>query len=157
MADFTLIALRDEIEADPLALGYKNSPASGDWKGDSEIADLINNTNGTTPRTVNRVKVDTGDIRSDLAFEAYDGLTAAENAWLDWLTANGTIKVNAHMLEKLGGIGGTSIWAVADRPTAEAAMLALMQYQGGRAEELWGEGTKVSASQVGQAFNLIGQ
>ena len=38
MADFTLQALHDEIEADPAALGYKE--AGGEWKGDGVIADL---------------------------------------------------------------------------------------------------------------------
>ena len=47
MADFTLVALKDEIVNDTQALGYKNT--NDTWtggpnppKGDQEIADLIN-------------------------------------------------------------------------------------------------------------------
>jgi len=157
MAEFTLEALKNEIEEDSVSLGYKNSPTSGDWKGDQVIADLINNAGGTTPRTVTRDHVDTGDIRSSLEFDAFDGLVTAEQAWFEWLTANGSIAINDHMLQQLAGIptADDSIWALQERAVANAAMAALMQFQGGRAEELWGVGTNISASQVGAAFNLI--
>ena len=42
MADFNLVALKDEIVGDPQTLGYKNSATPTDWKGDGAIADLIN-------------------------------------------------------------------------------------------------------------------
>jgi len=158
MADFSFVALKDEIENDPLTLGYKNSGTSGDWKGDQVIADLINNASGANPRTVNFEHVDTGDIRSDVEFDWFDGLVTAEQAWFEWLTQNGVVKVNAHMLQQLAGIpttGSNSIWAAADRTAANAAMAALMQFQGSRAQELWGEGRTVSAGDVGRAFNEI--
>lgn len=157
MADFSYVALKDEIENDPLGIGYKNSPSSGDWKGDQVIADLINNADGANPRTVNYEHVDTGDIRSDVTFEGFDGLVAAEQAWLEWLTVNGVLKVNDHMLQKLAGIpiDNQSIWAAADRTPMNAAMTALMQFTGSRAEELWGEGRTISAGDVGRAFNEI--
>ena len=51
MADFTLVALKDEIVNDPNAIGYKNSAVPTDWKGDQAIADLINDpVNGATIR-----------------------------------------------------------------------------------------------------------
>jgi len=155
MADFSFVALKDEIENDPLALGYKNSPASGDWKGDQVIADIINNADGTNPRTVNFENVDTGDIRSDVQFDWFDGLVVAEQSWFEWLTANGTIKVNDHMLQQLAGIptANGSIWAAADRTPANAAMAALMQFQGSRAQELWDR--TVTPGDVGRAFNEI--
>ncbi len=157
MAEFSFAALKTEIDTDPLGLGYKNSPTPGDWKGDQVIADLINNANGTTPRTVNHANVDTGDIRSDVEFAWFDGLVIAEQSWLEWLTANGSIKVNAHMLQQLAGIptATDSIWAAADRDAANAAMTSLMQFTGSRAQELWGEGRTVSAGDVGRAANEV--
>jgi len=147
MADFTLQALHDEIEADTQALGYKTGAT---WKGDQVIADLIN----AVGFTVNHRQVDTGAIRGVTTYDAYDGLTASEEAWFSWLTQNGVIPVNDDTLVNLAGIGGTSKWAVGDRPTMEPRMTALMQFQGSRAEVLWGEGRRVTASDVGQAANL---
>ena len=40
MAEFTLQELHDEIENDPETLEYKE--VGGEWKGDTEIANLIN-------------------------------------------------------------------------------------------------------------------
>ncbi len=155
MAEFSFIALKDEIVADSLALEYKNSATPNDWKGDQVIADIINNADGTNPRTLNQERVDTGDIRSDTTFEGFEGLVTVEQAWFEWLTANGSIKVNAEMLQKLAGspIASDSIWAVSDRAEMNAAMLALMQFIGSRALELWNK--SVSPGDVGRAFNTL--
>lgn len=147
MAVFSIAALAAEITNDPLAIGYKTGSV---WNGDQEIADLLNAKN----YTVNHKKVDTGDIRGVTTFDAFDGLTAAEEAWFSWLTQNGEIPVNTDTLKNLAGIGGTSKWGVADRATMEPRMQALMQFTGSRAEVLWGEGATISASQVGQAANV---
>jgi len=145
---FSLEALKSEIENDPLGLGYA---PGGNWLDDQEIADLIN----AVAYTVNHKTVDTGDIRGNTTFDAFDGLVAAEQAWFEWLTVNGVIPVNTETLQQLAGIptANGSIWAVAERTEMNAAMTALMQFQGSRAEVLWGEGTRISASDVGGAAN----
>ena len=153
MAEFSFVALKDEIENDPETLAYKNSAASGDWKDDQVIADIIN----TQDRSVNNQDVDTGDIRGSVTFDAFDGLSPAEQAWFQWLTQNGVIPVNDETLQQLAGIPTAtgSIWQAADRTAANAAMTAIMQFTGSRAEELWGKGRTVSAGDVGRAFNEI--
>ena len=151
MADFSLQALNDEIENDPDAIGYKVASV---WKGDQEIADLINNEAGANPYTVNFNRVDTGLMRAATSFDAYDGLTASETDWYSWLTAGGEIIVEDHLLADLAGIGGTSRWAVGERTEMEPAMAALLQFTGSRAEDLWSEGQNISAGQVGRAANL---
>ena len=148
MAELTPAALKAEIENDPLAIGYKNG---ADWKADQEIADLLN----AVGYTVNHATVETGDIRASVTFEGFDGLVTAEQAWFEWLTQNGVIPVNEEILQQLAGIptANSSIWASAERTEMNAAMTALMQFQGSRAEVLWGEGTNITASQVGAAAN----
>lgn len=129
-----LQALKDEITINPASMPY---PAFTP-ENDVAIANIGNNADGTNPRTVNNDSVDTGDIRGNTSFSAFDGLVAAEQAWFEWLTANGLIPVNSETLQQLAGIPTAtgSIWAVADRDAMNAAMTALMQRVGSRAEEL---------------------
>ena len=86
-------------------------------------------------------------------FDALQSGQNPEREWLQWLTSSLTVPVNAGTLSALAGIGGTSLWAQNDRTTMEAAMTALMQFQGSRAQELWGENKTVTASDVGRAAN----
>ena len=147
MADYTTQALAAEINNDPLAIGYKTN---GVWKGDQEIADLLNLKN----RTLNRAYIKSADVRSNTPYAAYDGLTATEESWMNWITQGEEIAVTSDSLINLAGIGGTSKWASADRTTMNARMAALMQYTGSRAEQLWGQGFAVGAGMVGQAANV---
>lgn len=149
MADFTTEALAAEINNDPLAIGYK---VGGVWKSDQEIADLLNSR--TPGYTVNRVTVKSSDIRSLTTFEAFDGLTVAEEAWFRWLTSGEEVAVTTDTLLNLAGIGGDSKWATADEATMEPRMQGLMQFTGSRSESLWGEGFFISPGQIGQAANV---
>lgn len=152
MAD--LQAIKTEFTTNPASMPYlafteANAVAN---------ADIINNTDGANPRTVNNEKVDTGDIRGNTTFAGFDGLVVAEQAWFEWLTANGEIPVNAETLQQLAGVptANGSIWAAADRNAMNAAMQALMQFQGSRAQEIKDTlGTSyVSPTQVRDAVNL---
>ena len=127
-----LQALKDEITINPVSMAY---PAFVDGN-DSAIADVIRNSDGTNPRTINHKNVDTAEIRGVTTFDAFDGLTASEESWFSWLTQNGEIPVNDDTLENLAGVGGNSRWSVSDRPTMEPRMLSLMQFQGSRGEEI---------------------
>ena len=147
-----LQALKDEFTNNPAALPY---PAFTD-QNDQANADVINNINGVAPRTVNNDTVETGDIRGQTTFDAFDGLVTAEQAWFEWLTQNGVIPVTADTLVQLAGIGGNSFWATADRPTMEPRMTALMQRIDSRAQELrdsLGVGF-ITPSDVANARNL---
>jgi len=85
--EFSLELLKDEIVVDSLGLGYKNSATPNDWKEDSVIVNIINNADGANPRTVTRDRISSGDIRSDILFEAFQGLATAQESWLVWLTS----------------------------------------------------------------------
>jgi hypothetical protein len=147
-----LQALKDEITLNPVAMPYPSFTP----ENDAAIADVLNNADGSNPRTVNNSSVDTGDIRGATTYDAFDGLTTAEKDWFTWLTQNGEIPVNDDTLVNLAGIGGTSKWAVADRPVMEPRMTALMQRIGSRAEEisdLLGK-SFITPSDVANARNL---
>lgn len=147
-----LQALKDEFVNNPASMPYLALTAENDVAN----ADVINNHDGNNPRTVNNDSVDTGDVRGVTTYEAFDGLTASEEAWYSWLSQNGRIPVNDDTLQQLAGIGGTSFWGVADRPIMEPRMAALMQRQGSRAEEIRDTlGTSfVTPSDVANARNL---
>lgn len=129
-----LQALKDELTTNPASMPYLALDAGNDVVN----AEVINNADGTNPRTVNNKTVDTGDIRGNTTFDAFDGLVTAEQAWFEWLTINGVIPVNAETLQQLAGIptANDSIWAIAERDAMNAAMAALMQFQGSRAQEI---------------------
>ena len=161
MADFTLQALHDEIEADPWSIGYKE--ASGDWKGDQEIADLINAKN----YTVDRLSVPMEEVRAGVTYDAYNDLARKEQEWLCWMTPNsGDFQVTADMKLQLtgrsltsNGVAGTgndsqSFWGSAHQSDMALAMLDLIEVPGGRAEVLWGQGKSISLNDVSKAANL---
>ena len=127
-----LQALKDEIQNNPAAMPYLAFTDAND----AANADILNNVSGTNTRTVNNETVMAADVRSQTTFDAFDGLTAAEEAWLSWLTGGETIAVTVDTLANLAGIGGTSKWATNDRATMEPRMAALMQRDGSRAEEI---------------------
>lgn len=148
MANFILQDLHDEIEADPQALGYKNQ--DGTWKGDQEIADLLNNpANGDT---ITRRLIEPREIFDSIPIAEYEGYAAWKREWLD--TA-------LELAGSAGVINGTDpvVWdnLVACFPQGSGArenILAKIQREGSRAEVLWGEGVSISASQVGHSANL---
>lgn len=147
MAEFTIAALAAEINGDLTAIGYKTGSA---WKSDEAIAGLINAKN----RTLNHEYIKSADVRAQTPYAAFDGLTAGEETWLQWITQGEEIAVTADSLANLAGIGGTSKWAAANRAVMDPRMAALMQYTGSRAEQLWGEGVQVSFSQISAAANV---
>jgi len=159
MADFSLQALHDEIENDPMELGYKTGSV---WKEDAVIVELIN----SADFAVDRVSVEMEAVRAACGYDAYDGLGADEQEWLRWMTPNsGQFYVTADMKLQLtgrtlaadgaAGVGddSNSFWALADDAIA-SVLLALIEIPGSRAEVLWGEGKTVSISEVGHAANL---
>ena len=164
MSEFTLVALKDEIENDTESIGYKNSPTSGDWKGDQIIADLINVKN----LVIDRVSVEMELVRASTEYQWYNTLSADEQEWLRWQSPNGGMwVVSADMKLQLSGrtptsngVAGTganndSFWAASQDQDAAPVMLALIEIAGSRAEVLWDEGKFVTVGEVGRAFNEI--
>ena len=146
MAEFSLQALHDEIEADPTGIGYKE--AGGAWKGDAVIADLLNDpANGAI---VERQYITPQEIIEQIAITDWNVITAAERLYvallpsLDIISAiqNGT-EIRSNML------------AIFDVGTiTRDNLIGVVQKDGSRAEVLWGEGTAITIGQVGHAANL---
>lgn len=164
MAEFTLQALNDEIDNDPEAIGYKTGAT---WKGDQEIADLINAKN----YTIDRASIPSEDVRAAVTYGAYNNLSIDEQEWIRWMTPGGSgetgqFKVTADMKLQLSGrtlttngTAGTgndnsSFWAAANRAAMAPAMLALIEVPGSRAEVLWDEDRIINPAEVGAAANL---
>ena len=161
MNDQELQELHDEIEADPLALGYKDGAV---WKEpDSVIADLINAKN----YVIDRYAVEMEDVRAGVTEAAYNDLLADRQEWLRWMTPNsGLFRVTADMKLQLSGrtltsngVAGTgdnnaSFWSVAEEDVMAPAMLALIEVAGSRAQVLWGEYIFVTPQDVGKASLL---
>jgi len=146
MAQFSLQALHDEIEADPLGIGYKEQ--DGSWKEDQIIADLINDpANGDV---VQRNHISPQEIIEQITIDDWDAITAAQRLYVSLLPSlpqvdaiqNGT-EVRANLLTIFG-----------PTTTTRANLIGVVQKDGSRAEVLWGEGTVISISQVGHAANL---
>lgn len=159
MAEFTLLSLKNEIDNDPESLGYKTGAV---WKSDQEIYDLINN----KIYIVDKPNVEMEEIRATTLYDWYDTLAIDEQEYLRWLTPNGGAMVITDETKTLlagrllavngvAGVGdsGDSFWAFAHRTAAAAAMLALIEVSGSRAEVLWGQGTTISLSQIGHSAN----
>jgi hypothetical protein len=138
-----LAELKSEIETDPLSIGY-------DVNGNSAVlVGLINETNPAY--TVSKPKISAALVRSTTTFDAYNNLSIDEQEWITWMTgSNGfeeeSMVVTDDLRTNLTGPAANSIWAVSDRNTMNAAMLALIDVPGSRAEILWGYGTTISES-----------
>ena len=147
-----IAALKSEFQINPVAMAYLSFVAANDVAN----ADIINNVSGTNSRTVNRDRISTTDFLAQTTFAAFDGLTAAEEAWYRTLSAAEQIAVTPDTLVTWAAIGGTSIWAAADKATMEPRIQALMRYQGSRAEEIRTTlgASFVTPSDVANARNL---
>jgi hypothetical protein len=147
-------ALKTELTTDPVSMPYLPLTA----ENDAANADIINNADGTYPRTATNENVDSDDIRGSTTFDAFDGLVLATQAWFEWLTGSGQVPVNDETIQKLAGIPVTndSIWAAADRDEMNPAMAALMQFEGSRAQEISDvlETSTITASDVADARQL---
>lgn len=134
-----LLALKTEINTDPDGLGYvpENTNAG--------VA-LINEVGAYT---VSKLKISASDVRSTTTYDAYDNLAIDEQEWIRWMTgSNGfdeeNMTVTPDLRTQLTGPGTASIWAAADRDAMNAAMLALIEVPGSRAQDLFGYDTSIS-------------
>jgi hypothetical protein len=136
-----LLELKDEFTNDPLGLGYNI---------DGNSAVLVGVINAVDPAyIVSKPKISSAAVRSATTFDAYDGVLADAQEWLRWMTgSNGfeeeNLIVTPDLRTQLTGPGSVSIWAAGETVEMNAAMLALIDVPGSRAEVLWGFGTSIS-------------
>lgn len=142
-----LLALKTEVETDPLGLGYDHT--SGNT---SLIVNGINEVRTSAPTfVVSKPKISAADVRALTTYDAYNNLAIDEQEWIRWITgSNGvneeSLVVTPDLRQNLAGdpTDTGSIWAVGERATMNAAMLGLMDVPASRAEDLFGYGTTIS-------------
>jgi len=141
-----LLALKNEVTLDPLTLGYVPDITQ------EGVLDVINLTRQTI--TVSKPAISAAVVRSAVTLEAYDNLLADRQEWLRWITGSNGVNeesliVTQDLRDRLtgvlgGSVTGDSIWAAADEDIMEPIMLALIDIDGSRAEQLFGFGTIIS-------------
>jgi len=134
-----LLALKTEINTDPDGLGYvpENTNAG--------VA-LINEVGAYT---VSKLNISADAVRSTCTYDAYNNLAIDEQEWIRWMTPSAAdsaenMVVTADLKTQLTGPDAASIWAVADRTEMNAAMLALIDVPGSRAQDLFGYDTSIT-------------
>lgn len=145
MTEFALQSLHDQIEADPQAIGYKEP--NGDWKGDQVIADLFNDS--ALGAVIERSNVSAEEIIQQITI-------------VDWRALSTGDQLYCQLLMPLGNIDTTSATEVRAALLAIFApgtdtrdnLIAVVERQGSPAEVVWGEGTRITAGNVGHSANL---
>ena len=139
-----LLALKTEVNDDPTGVGYDPTGPT------AAILAFLNDKNPAT--LVAKPKISSAAIRTGVTFDAYDGLSPDEQEWLRWVTgSNGFEEENLPVTPDLGlqltgnGTPADSMWAVPDRAAMVAAMEAIFNVPGSRAEILFGFGTVITS------------
>jgi hypothetical protein len=146
MAEYSLQALHDYIEADPLALGLKE--ANGDWKADSVIADMMND--ATLGGTIQRELVSPQEIIEQITIADWGMTSVAHRLYIQLLPSLETISTVQNGTEVRNNL--LSIFT--EGMDTRANLIAVVQRDGSPAEAEWGEGTFVGVGDVGHAANL---
>ncbi len=148
-----LTALKNEVELDPEGIGYGYDPLTTPT---AEVVNKLNEKRAAYPITKPSVGQD--EVRAACTYDAYNNLSIDEQEWLRWMTQNGDeIKITTDLRLNLAdpdGDGTNSIWAVADRVAMNAAMIALMDVDGSRAQALFGYDTNISRQHFLTAWEL---
>jgi hypothetical protein len=135
--------LRDELTLDPASIGYAGM-------SNSQKEDAINLERDTID--VDRTSVSTVELQSAVVGTEYVALTISEqNAWNAILIVgsgaegSGIPLDNAAIRAQVAAIwdGGT---------TTRGNLQALQTTKGSRAEQLWGEGTRVTRHEIAEAL-----
>lgn len=137
---FTNQQLADEINLDPVSLGYAPLKASG---SDSAIAGLLNQVRSTI--TINRRSIEASEIMSVVEPGEYATAGPTNQKWFDLIVGVERVYLTATVRTFFSAVFGATS---ATRPR----ILALINRNGSRAEQLWGEGTAISHTDVAKAL-----
>lgn len=142
---FTQQQLATEIDNDPQALGYATLLAQ--TNGPEAVAGRLNEA-GASGETLFKSYVAIEDVLAAIVATEFNSLTAAQKTACDMFLRGDRVKSgDANLRTTIAGLfaGGT---------TSRANLIALASRAASRAEALWGEGTVVSAQDVGSALEL---
>jgi len=132
-----LTALKAEVTNDPLAIGYS-------YFTDGNTDKLVGEINAKN-YTTSKPKISSSDVRAAVTFDAFNNLSIDEQKWIQWVVpgeAEDDIVVTPDLRTVL--TTSSTFWATGDRAAMQAAMLALIDVPGSRAEVLFGYGTYIS-------------
>jgi hypothetical protein len=137
--------IRTEIDTDPKGLGYTTLKAQSN--GPEAVAAKMNEV-GASSETLTPAWTDTTEVLAVLVGTEIVALSQANRDMLTILTSTARIKTGSATLR-------AAIAAIfASGTTSRANLVALTTKSCSRAAALWGEGTVVSAAQVGEALEL---
>jgi len=133
-----LAALKSEVNTDPNGYGYDPSAT------ENGVLELINL--ARVAITISKPNISAADVRGATTYDAYNNLSIDEQEWIRWVTgSNGVNEESVEVTPDLRlqltdaeGNGTASIWAASNRAAMNAAMLALIDVTGSRAQQLWG-------------------
>lgn len=137
--------IRTEIDTDPKTLGYTTLKAQSN--GREAVAAKMNEA-GASAETLTRTWVDTTEALALVVGSEVISLAQANRDLLLLVMSTTRIKTgSATMRTTLGGI-------FAAGTTSRTNLQGLATRSASRAEALWGEGTVITATQVGEALEL---
>lgn len=147
---FTLALLKTELTTDPGGLGYVAARASGNV---AALANLINLPHSGSAAdgvsySVFRNDVVAKEVANAITAADFAALTALQLAQLQFLFLGGVVDFGTANVRQ----SFQAIFSAASAGT-KAAIVALANRQGSRAEALWGVGVAVTVDQVVGALN----
>jgi hypothetical protein len=147
VAVFSLAALATELKTDPANLGYASFVTSGN---DTQLAQLINATTfGTLPHSpISGTELLSSILPSDL-----NNLTTLQLQSF-WGMVGGTGGTGIAVGDSNWQAYLTGMFTALTSPNSHTAITGLATQPASRAEVLWGVGTVISISQIGQALLL---
>jgi len=146
MAEYTLQALHDYIEADLLGLGLKE--ANGAWKGDGVISDLMNDS--ALGGIIQRELVSPQEIIEQIAIADWDVISASDRLYFQLLPSLEIISTVQNGTEVRNNLLDIFTAGMVTRDN----LIATVQRPGSPAEAEWGENTFVTVGDVAHASNL---
>jgi hypothetical protein len=136
-----LLALKAELQADPLGLGYAAHLASGtDWK----LAELLNAVRAGI--SIDRGVIPSYEIINATVPAEWASLSAANKQLYQTLTGAGQVD------SQNANTRAAFLQMFAQGTATRAALAALVTRPGSRAEQLWGE--SVTVLQVSRALDV---
>jgi hypothetical protein len=147
--------IKTELDADPQALGYAALRAAQDWNGLTTLLNQVRPQGDPKRETVDRRMIDRQEVIEALVYaEVVTNTAAAGTAMRDALTLL-LVSLNGGFLDPLNAnIRGFFTGAFAAGTATRTNLVALQTRPGSRAEKLWGDGVRVSASLVEDAVRL---
>lgn len=133
--------LKTELQTDPSALGYSALLAAGNHVG---VAAVLNLTRAGV--TIKRDIIPAHQLFEAITATDYAALTAAEKTRLQIILSMGQVNVRGdNTRAQLAAMFGAGT-------ATRTAVLALIDRQGSRAEQLFGSGVSISAADVALAL-----